>query len=172
MCSVLFSLLIAGNWSLILQFYQPTSFNYVDPQFGKDIGFYIFILPVLKLIFLWLNGLFTTGFIIIFLTYLLSGNSLSEGKFPGFSITQIRHLFFLSGMVMLSISLYHWLNRYNIIYSTRGAVYGAAYTDVTIQLPVEFGLTIVATLRSQCGYFLKVLLVINCYTKKLLADER
>ncbi|MDJ0575922.1 MAG: UPF0182 family protein [Xenococcaceae cyanobacterium MO_234.B1] len=142
--SVLFSLLVAKNWSSILQYYQPTAFNYADPQFGRDIGFYIFIFPVLKLTFLWLNGLFVSGFILILLRYLLSGNSLSEGRFPGFSITQIRHLFFLGGMVMLSISLYHWLNRFNILYSPRGVVYGAGYTDVTIQLPIEFGLTVIA----------------------------
>ncbi len=144
MCSVLLGLLVASNWSLILQFYHPTAFDYSDPEFGKNIEFYIFIFPVLEIIFLWLNGLFTSGFIIIFLTYLLSGNSLSEGRFPGFSITQIRHLFFLSGMVMLSVGLYHWLNRYNILYSTRGVVYGAGFADIKIQLPVEFTLAFIA----------------------------
>ncbi len=144
-CSILFSLLIVGNWSSVLQVYYPTAFNYTDPEFGRDISFYIFIFPILKLIFIWLNGLFTCGFIITFLTYLLSGNSLSEGRFPGFSITQIRHLFFLSGMVMVSIIFYHWLNRFNILYSNRGVVYGAGYTDIAIQLPVEFSLAIVAS---------------------------
>lgn len=143
--SVLFGLLVAGNWSSVLQFYQPTLFNDTDPQFGRDIGFYIFILPVFKLISLWLNGLFISSFIIIFLSYLLSGNSLSEGKFPGFSLTQVRHLSFLSGMVMLGICLNHWLNRFNLLYSARGVIYGAGYTDIRIQLPVEFGLTIISS---------------------------
>ncbi|MDJ0650595.1 MAG: UPF0182 family protein [Xenococcaceae cyanobacterium MO_188.B19] len=145
MCSVLFSLLVASNWSSVLQFYHPTAFDYYDPEFANNIDFYIFIFPILEIIFLWVNGLFTTSFIIIFLTYLLSGNSLSEGRFPGFSITQIRHLFFLSGMVMLSVGLYHWLNRYNILYSTRGVVYGAGFADIKIQLPVEFTLAFTAT---------------------------
>ncbi|MDJ0746876.1 MAG: UPF0182 family protein [Xenococcaceae cyanobacterium MO_167.B27] len=166
--SILFGLMVAGNWTAILQFYQPTSFNYTDPQFGRDIEFYIFILPILKLAFLWLNGLFVSSFMLIFLNYLLSGNSLSEGKFPGFSINQIRHLFFLSGMVMLSVSLYHWLNRFNILYSDRGVVYGAGYTDITVQLPVEVGLTVLSVMlafwlivKSFTGYKIIYKKVIN-----------
>jgi uncharacterized membrane protein (UPF0182 family) len=135
--SFLLSLIIAGNWISILGFFQPTSFNYVDPQFNNDISFYIFILPVLNLVSLWLNGLLGCGLIIIFLRYLLSGNSLTEGKFPGFSAFQIRHLSLLSGMVMIAMALYHWLNRYQLLYSQQGVVYGAGFTDVKFKLPIE-----------------------------------
>ena len=142
--SLLLSLIIAGNWISILGFFQPTSFNYVDPQFNNDISFYIFILPVLNLVSLWLSGLLGCSLITIFLRYLLSGNSLSEGKFPGFSAFQIRHLSLLSGMVMIAMALYHWLNRYQLLYSQQGVVYGAGFTDVKFKLPIETVLCISA----------------------------
>lgn len=135
--SILFTLIIAGNWLQILAYLQPTSFNYKDPQFARDISFYIFKLPILNLISLWATGLFSCNLIITFLKYLLSGNSLSEGKFPGFSASQMRHLFLLSGMGMLGMSLNHWLNRYQLLYSKQGVVYGAGFTDVAVKLPIE-----------------------------------
>ena len=142
--SLLMSLTIAGNWISILGFLQPTSFNYADPQFNNDISFYIFILPVLNLISSWLSSLLICNFIIIFLRYLLSGNSLSEGKFPGFSAFQIRHLSLLGGMVMMAMGLHHWLNRYQLLYSQQGVVYGAGFTDVNFKLPIETILSISA----------------------------
>ena len=142
--SLLLSLIIVGNWVQILAFLQPTSFNYRDPQFGRDISFYIFNLPVLNLLSLWLTGLLGSGIIIVFLRYLLSGNSISEGKFPGFSAFQIRHLFTLGGMGMIAIALHHWLNRYQLLYSQQGVVYGAGFTDVNVKLPVETALSFLA----------------------------
>lgn len=142
--SLLLSLVITGNWISILGFFQPTSFNYADPQFNNDISFYIFILPVLNLVYLWLSGLLGCGLIIIFLRYLLSGNSLSEGKFPGFSAFQVRHLSLLAGMVMIAMALHHWLKRYQLLYSQQGVVYGAGFTDVNFKLPIEIILSISA----------------------------
>ena len=142
--SLLLSLIIAGNWISLLGFFQPTSFNYADPQFNNDISFYIFILPVLNLVSLWLSGLSICNLIIIFLRYLLSGNSLSEGKFPGFSAFQVRHLSLLGGIVMIAMALHHWLNRYQLLYSQQGVVYGAGFTDVKFKIPIETILSISA----------------------------
>ena len=142
--SFVFSLIIAGNWTLFLQYLQPTLFYEQDPQFGKDISFYIFNLAVYDLGDIWLNGLFGYGLISIFIYYLLSGNSLAEGQFPGFSRFQIRHLAVLGGLLMLSFSWHHWLKRFDLLYYPRGIVYGAGYTNVHVQLPLETALTLVA----------------------------
>ena len=142
--SFVFGLILAGNWTLFLQFLQPTPFYEPDPQFGKDISFYIFNLAVYDLCDIWLNGLFGYGLISIFLYYLLSGNSLAEGKFPGFSRFQIRHFSILGGLLMLSFSWHHWLKRFDLLYYPRGVVYGAGFTNVHVQLPLETALSLVA----------------------------
>ena len=143
--SLIFGGVIAGNWAVVLKYLQGTSFNYADPQFGKDIGFYIFNLPFWQLIDFWFSGLFTYSFISCLLLYLLSGNSLSEGKFPGFSSLQLRHLTFLGSTLMVSIGVRHWLNRYDLLFSDRGVTYGASFTDVNVQLPWETVLNFTAT---------------------------
>jgi uncharacterized membrane protein (UPF0182 family) len=134
--SLVFGLVLSGNWTRILQYLHPTPFAEVDPQFGLNIGFYIFNLPVWKLLNFWLGGLFLLGFITVTLTYLLSANSLSQGKFPGFSRYQLRHLYILGSLLMSIVGLYHWLARYQLLYSTRGVVFGASYTDIYFLLPV------------------------------------
>ena len=73
----------------------------------------------------------------IILLYLLSNNSLGEGKFPGFSLTQQRHLAALSGGFLFIVAFSYWLSRYELLYSSRGVAYGASYTDVTTQLPIS-----------------------------------
>jgi uncharacterized membrane protein (UPF0182 family) len=142
--SILFGWLLSTHWAVILQYWHSTSFKAVDPLFGRNIGFYIFALPLWELLELWLFGLLLYGFIAVALTYLLSGNSLSQGIFPGFSSAQQRHLYGVGSGLMGAIALSYWLSRYELLYSPRGVAFGASYTDVTAQLPFYTGLSLLA----------------------------
>ena len=142
--SPIFALIVFQHWPKVLQYFHPTLFNSTDPLFGKDISFYVFSLPVWELLELWLMGLCLYGFVAVTLTYLLSGDSLSQGIFPGFSPQQQRHLFGMGGLLMLVVALSYWQSRYELVYSSRGVSYGASYTDVTAQLPAYTLLCILA----------------------------
>ncbi|MCC0175969.1 UPF0182 family protein [Waterburya agarophytonicola K14] len=146
--SLVFGFIAAGNWAVILRFLNPSNFDSVDPQFQKNISFYIFRLPFWQLIETWCIGLSCTALIACTLYYLLSGNSLSEGRFPGFSKIQLRHLSFLGAGVMVSIAIRHWLNRFDLLYGFRGVVYGAGYTNITVQLPIEVCLTVISIISA------------------------
>ena len=141
--SLSFGLVLSSQWSRVLPALNPTSFGQVDPLFGRDISFYIFRLPVLELIEFWLSGLFLFTLIAVTLVYLLAGKSLSQGRFIGFSSLQQRHLYVLAGMLLLTTSIGHWLNRYELLYSGQGVTYGASYTDVKVDLPVQTALSII-----------------------------
>jgi len=131
-----FGLILSGHWTRILQYFHPTPFNSSDPLFGQDINWYVFTLPVLHLLEFWLVVLSVFTLVAVALVYLLSGNSLSQGIFPGFSVRQRRHLQLNSAGVMFSVAYSYWLSRYELLYSPRGVTYGASYTDVTTQLPL------------------------------------
>ena len=133
---------ISRQWSRVLPYFQPTTFNQTEPVFNQDISFYLFKLPVWELWEFWLVGIFLYGFIAVLLTYLLSGNSLSEGRFAGISRAQQRHLYGMGGGLMLVMSFSYWLSRFELLYSPRGVSYGASFTDVVVQLPVYTGLSI------------------------------
>ena len=149
--SLVFGLAMSGNWTQVLKHYYAVPFGRTDPQFGRDLSFFIFHLPFWRLLDFWLGGLFLYGLVAVSLSYLLSGNSLSEGKFPGFSHPQLRHLYTLGGLVMTIISLRHWLARYELLYSSVGIVYGAGYTDIHVHLPFE---TICASLAAAIALWL------------------
>lgn len=142
--SLFFGFVISGNWSRILQYITPTAFNSVDPVFGHDLSFYVFSFPLWQLLEFWLSSLFIFALVAVSLSYLLSGKSLSNGKFPGFSQNQLRHLYGLSSLVALTTAVHYWLHRYQLLYLTNGSVYGAGYTDINIQLPVDISLIILA----------------------------
>lgn len=135
----------SANWSSLLLFVQGRSFNRTDPLFGRDIGFYLFSLPVWQLLEFWLLGLTLYTVLMVLLQYLSSGNSLSRGRFPGFSFAQQRHLMGVMGCFMLTVALSYWLRRYELLYSPQGVVFGAGYTEVHVQLPFYTGLAGVAT---------------------------
>jgi uncharacterized membrane protein (UPF0182 family) len=139
--SLIFGFLIAGNWTRILSSFFASDFDRLDPLYQNDIGFYIFKLPVLQLLDFWLGGLGLYTLLACSLIYLVSGNSLSEGKFPGFSDQQIKHLYGLTAICLLLLSFRHWLSRYELLYSKLGVIYGASYTNVNIERHIYTFLT-------------------------------
>ncbi|MEH2056776.1 MAG: UPF0182 family protein [Nostoc sp.] len=149
--SPIFAFILFQHWPKVLQYFHPTLFNSTEPLFGQDISFYIFSLPFWELLEFWLMGLCLYGFVAVTLTYLLSGNSLSQGIFPGFSPQQQRHLYGMGGLLMVVVALSYWLSRYELVYSSRGVSYGASYTDVTAQLPAY---TILCVLAVAIAYYL------------------
>ncbi|MDJ0674096.1 MAG: UPF0182 family protein [Calothrix sp. MO_167.B42] len=142
--SLVFGFLLAAKWDRVLQYFHSTNFNYSEPLFNQDISFYVFSLPVIELLESWLLGLFLLGITSVALIYLRSTNSLSEGRFPGFSVRQRLHLNALASLVMLGVGVLYWLLRYQLLYSTRGVNYGASYTAVNVQMPIYTGLSLLA----------------------------
>ncbi len=144
-----FGLLLSEHWSTLLAAFSPTAFNQTDPLFGQDISFYIFTLPAWELLEFWLMGLSTLALLSVSLIYLLSGDSLSQGNFTSFTRSQKRHLYGLGAVFLGLITFTNWLNRYRLLYKPDGVVFGAGYTNATLQLPAYnllMGLGIIAAL--------------------------
>lgn len=142
--SLLLGFLISARWINVLEYFRATSFDNKEPLFNRDISFYVFSLPIWELLQFWLLGLFGLGIAAVALTYLRSANSLSEGKFPGFTVKQRLHLDALGCLTMLAIALRYWLLRYQLLYSVLGVNYGASYTDVKVLLPIYTSLSFLA----------------------------
>ncbi|MGB3769271.1 MAG: UPF0182 family protein [Phormidesmis sp.] len=142
--SVSFAIIAAEEWARIVPAINPTLFNQVDPLFNEDLSYYIFRLPFWELIEIWLSGMLLFLLSGAALEYLLAGNTLSQGRFSGFSGAQQRHLYSLAAGLLGVTALGHWLSRYELLYSPQGVSYGASFTDVHINLPVNVALSILS----------------------------
>ncbi|HEY9808709.1 MAG TPA: UPF0182 family protein [Halomicronema sp.] len=138
----------SNHWPEFLQFLNAIPFNINEPVFNQDISFYVFLLPVLEQSEFWLIGLSFFSLISVTLIYLLSANSLSEGKFPGFSLQQLRHINGLGSAAMLVVCLTYWVRRYQVLYSSTETIYGAGYTQINVELPAYTGLSFLAGIIS------------------------
>jgi len=118
------------NWLTILKFLNKTPFNLADPIFNRDIGFYVFTLPVYQLFQVWLTSVFVLVLIVSGLLYLFTKNILiREGKLelPGFVRT---HLSIICGIIMLLVAWNLGLKIFETLYSRRGVTFGASYIDI------------------------------------------
>ena len=142
--SVSFGIIAAEEWARIVPAFNPTLFDQVDPVFSEDLSYYIFRLPLWELLEIWLSGTLLFLLSASALEYLLAGNTLSQGRFSGFSGAQQRHLYSLAAGLLGVTALGHWLSRYELLYSAQGVSYGASFTDVHINLPVNLALSLIS----------------------------
>ncbi|HEX7407873.1 MAG TPA: UPF0182 family protein [Candidatus Binatia bacterium] len=138
--SLIIGLAQAGNWEMFLKWRYAMPFGRTDPLFGNDLGFYVFTLPVYSLARDW-------GILIIFLAMAMAAGvywargaiDLSEAS-PRLSPAAIRHLSALLALFLLLKAADYLLQRYDLLLSNNGIVFGAAYTDVHLRLPFLTGL--------------------------------
>ena len=156
--SVIFGYLLASNWEMFLRFTNSVPFGQIEPVFGKDISFYVFSLPVLNAVQSWLLGatilFLLSTFALYFVRYGIRGVT--------FSLTTVIkiQLSILAALVMFILAWGHWIDRWELLLSESGSVFGAAYTDINARKPALLILTVIATLSG-------VLLLINTYFRGL-----
>lgn len=143
--AVIVGLTAGANWETWLLWWHSEPFGYDDPVFGRDIGFFIFALP----------ALWQAVDLLLLLTFIcLAAVVVVYALRLGVDLRQIRnvpslmrvHVLALTGFVFVILAARHILSNYELAYSTRGAVFGASYTDVNVQRPANWALAIAALL--------------------------
>ncbi len=141
--AIFMGLVSTVGWETVLKYKNQVPFNIADPIFNKDISFYVFTLPFyfyIKNILLFGIGivaLMSFGFYMLFSGAIVKDEYGRYGiEYPKLEKSALNHLYLLVGIIFLLISIGYVLDRYSILYSTRGAVYGAGYTDIKVQLPL------------------------------------
>jgi uncharacterized membrane protein (UPF0182 family) len=134
----------SGLWQSFLLWRNQTSFGQRDPQFGRDIGFYVFELPFQRAMFGWLfSTLVLTTLLVLVAHYLLGG--IRPGSETGRVAPPVLiHVSILLGLVVMLKAWAYRLDQFDLLYSTRGVTTGASYTDVNAQLKALQFLVLVA----------------------------
>lgn len=123
------------EWETILKFLNPSQFDLADPLYNNDIGFYMFRLPFYEAIQAWLLSLLSWGLVVAAVVYALKGSiNLGRGWTNLLTGNVKMHLSLLLAAIALLVTFGFWLQRYELLYSSTGIVYGAGYTDVHARL--------------------------------------
>jgi uncharacterized membrane protein (UPF0182 family) len=123
-----------ASWEKILIYFNRTSFGVTDPIFNKDIGFYMFSLPFLEFVRNWLFFSLTIITVVVGAIYVVKKAINLENKKIIMDTPVKIHLSILIGILLVLKSGEYWLNTFKILYSTRGIIFGAGYTEVHANL--------------------------------------
>ena len=132
-----------SNWSEILLMFNAQSFGTTDPQFGLDNGFYVFVLPGLRLIMSAVSLLLLAGIIFSVITHVLMGGIRITMPVNGRGLFNITKRARRQIGIWLMLNMFAWAaNQVVGVFSTLttegSRITGATYTTVNATIPVTF----------------------------------
>lgn len=154
--AIVMGLTAQANWLAILRYLHPAAFGVNDPVFQRDVSFFVFTLPVYEFLIGWIGGAIVLAGIATGVTYAMGlGRLVWTPAVKG-------HLSAL-GVGILALSAWDYqLGIYNLVFSPRGIVYGASYTDVNAQIPA-------LTILMWITIALMLILLVNVFVRALRA---
>jgi uncharacterized membrane protein (UPF0182 family) len=136
-----------GRWDLVLRFLYQAPYGQVDPLFSKDIGFYLFSLPILVALKNWLLWTLLLASLMAASIYFLHDDISLDPRWR-FSPAAIAHGSALIGLYFAIKAWSYVLDRYLMLYDDNGVVVGAGYTDVHVELPALWLLIVLAVIAA------------------------
>src|SRR4029453_2147594 len=128
------------HWETVLGYLNATPFGTVDPLFGYDLSFFVFVLPLWRLRPRWGAGARTRAVSVPQRTLVV------RSRGPRLAAGARSHLLVLGAVALALKAIGFWLDRFELVFSPRGIVFGAAYTDIYASLPVLGALAVFAAL--------------------------
>lgn len=154
--AVLLGLVAQADWMVFLRFLHSVPFGSADPVFHQDIAFYVFSLPVYRFLVNWLSA-------VIILAALATGATYVMGLGRLHLTAGVKAHISALGILFLLLSAWSYqLDVYDLVYSERGVVFGASYTDVNAVWPAYNILTVLTIV-------LAALLGVNVFFRSLKA---
>ena len=132
----LIGLFLAGRWQEWLMWRHGVPFGSQDPILGRDVSYYVFSLPFLRLIHRLSQTLVVRAAVSVGAIYLVSGHMTSG--FPqrlSMSPTARRHLILLGAAFFALLAWGAWLQRTEHLVESSGLIHGASYADVYGRMP-------------------------------------
>jgi uncharacterized membrane protein (UPF0182 family) len=126
---------VSSEWNSWLLFTNGGDFGVKDPQFNRDVGFYVFKLPFLSFVVDWLFASLLIILIVVTVAHYLNGGIRVQPPSPRVAPQVKAHLSVLLAALSLVKAADYWLQRFELTVSSRGVVDGATFTDVKAQLP-------------------------------------
>ncbi|MDP9067229.1 MAG: UPF0182 family protein [Actinomycetota bacterium] len=141
-------LFASSAWQLVLLWANRKSFGVQDPQFGRDVSFYVFELPFYDRILDQLWSMIFLTLVLTIATYYLFGAIRPQRGLRGMEAGALAHISVLLGLIALVKAAQYYLGQFHLNFSPRGVVTGASYTDVHAQLPALRLLAVISVISA------------------------
>jgi uncharacterized protein len=129
--ALLFGLGGAGGWLSVLQFLHRTPFGVTEPVFGRDIGYYVFTLPVVTSAISVVTTLTTLTLLAVILLYVVRRDVVVFRRHVSVEPSARLHLAVLIASLFLVTALRVYFVRLpDLLYSTTGPLVGASFADL------------------------------------------
>ena len=129
--ALLFGLGAKGSWLGVLQFLHRTPFGMTDPVFGRDLGYYVFTVPVVAGALGLATALTTFALVAAIGLYLLRRDVIVFGRRVTVEPTARLHLALLIALLFVLAALRVYVVRLpSLLYSTTGPLVGASFADL------------------------------------------
>src|SRR5262245_53997580 len=134
------------HWETVLGYVNAVQFGATDPLFGRDLSFFVFVLPLWRLVYGWAITLVVATIVLTLVVYVLQRSLVLTSRGPRLAAGARTHLLVLGAVALALKAVGFWLDRFELVFSPRGIVFGAAYTDIYASLPVLGALAVFAAL--------------------------
>ncbi|MGC4109722.1 MAG: UPF0182 family protein [Nocardioides sp.] len=137
-----------GRWQTYVLWRNAQPWHQTDPQFHRDLSYYVAVLPFHKMVVNYLGSIVLTCLVVTVVAGYLYGAWRIRPRGLGRRVTPAfkRQVSVLLGLFLLVKAATFWLNRYTLTTSNRGPVTGLSYTDAHAALPARTVLVVVALL--------------------------
>lgn len=135
-------------WQEWLLFQNATNFGTVDPQFGKDISFFAFKLPMWQALIGWGISTIILALIASSVVHYIYSGIRTQVKEDRTTVAARVQLSILLGLLVLLKSVAYWFDRYALTLKEGRLITGLTYTDVNAVLPAKSILSAIAVICS------------------------
>lgn len=146
--AILNGLGMSSQWQTFRLAFASVPFPYADPQFNRNVGFFVFELPAFNALSNWLSGILFMTLLLTFLVHVIDGAIQPWARLKGFAPHVKAHLSVLMSFIVLAWGFRYWISIWELDFSTRGQIVGAGYTDVHAQLPAYRILIVVSIITA------------------------
>jgi len=134
------------HWATVAGYMNGSAFGTTDPLFGRDLSFYVFVLPFWRLLHGWASALVTGTMLLALAVYVLRRSLAITTRGPRLAVRARAHLLVLGAVLLGLKAIGFWLDRFDLLFSPRGVIYGASYSDIHASLPMLGALAVLAVL--------------------------
>jgi hypothetical protein len=150
----------SAAWRTVLLWMNRVPFGQDDPQFGKDISFYVFELPFFRIALDLTWFALIAALLVTIAAHAFHGSFRPQLGLRGVTPGALAHVSVLFGLMALVKAAQYYLGTYGLNFSERGVVTGASYTDVNVHLHALRLLAIISVVSA-------VLFIVNIRVRRV-----